>query len=270
MQEIPKTRHKARTLLRMSNGYRIVAATGLDQGDRPYQQDQVRLFAHPRDEGCLLGVVADGMGGRSGGRKAADQVLLTAQQLFDRYHVSSDSAGTFLTQVAREAHIVIRLVAVSAEQEPHSTFAAFVLAPDGQCHWAHSGDSRLYHFRKEKLVQRTKDHSYVQALVDRGELAEDRAQNDPRANILLSCLGAEQEPQISVQSVGQLGPGDCLMVCSDGLWHYFTEQELGHVLDQLTPREACEFLIQQARKRAGGRGDNISLIIVKLLPLAGK
>lgn len=254
----------------MSTGYKIVAATGLDQGDRPYQQDQVKLLSHAREEGCLLGVVADGMGGRSGGRKAADQVLLTAQQLFERYDSSSDSPAAFLNQLAQEAHIVIRLIAVSAEQEPHSTLAAFLLNPDGHCHWAHSGDSRLYHFRQEKLVSRSKDHSYVQALVDRGELSEDEAHSDPRANILLSCLGAEQAPQISMHETGKLGPGDSLLACSDGLWHYFTEHELGHVINQLTPREACELLVEQARKRSGGRGDNISLIVVKLLPLGSQ
>jgi serine/threonine protein phosphatase PrpC len=254
----------------MSTGYRIVAATGLDQGDRPYQQDQVRLLTHPRDEGVLLGVLADGMGGRSGGRKAADQVLMTAQQLFERFHADTDSPTAFLTQVAREAHIVIRLIAVSAEQEPHSTVAAFILNADGTCHWAHSGDSRLYHFRNDRLVFRTRDHSYVQTLVERGELTDDRAQSDPRANILLSCLGAEREPLIAVHSTGPLGPGDALLVCSDGLWHYFTETELSHVLDQLSPREACEFLIQQARKRAAGHGDNLSLIVVKFEALGKK
>lgn len=65
----------------MSSSYRIQAATGIHRGDREYQQDQVLLMAHPYAKGCILGVVADGMGGRSGGRKASDQVMLTARQL---------------------------------------------------------------------------------------------------------------------------------------------------------------------------------------------
>ena len=65
-------------------GYRLSATTGLHRGDRAYQQDQVEVLAHDRAPGCLLAVLADGMGGKSGGRKAADQVLLTAQQLFER------------------------------------------------------------------------------------------------------------------------------------------------------------------------------------------
>ena len=56
----------------MDKGYRLSAATGLHKGDRDYQQDQVALLTHARATGCVLGVVADGMGGRTGGRKAAD------------------------------------------------------------------------------------------------------------------------------------------------------------------------------------------------------
>ncbi len=74
----------------MSKGYRIHASTGIHRGDRDYQQDQVCLLHHARIDGCLLGVVADGMGGRSGGRKASDQVMLTTRQLFDRFDPQVD------------------------------------------------------------------------------------------------------------------------------------------------------------------------------------
>ena len=58
------------------------------------------------------------------------------------------------------------------------------------------------------------------------------------------------------------------MACSDGLWHYFTPEELAAVLHALTPREATEFLIEKARRRAQGSGDNLSLVIVKIEALA--
>jgi serine/threonine protein phosphatase PrpC len=76
----------------MSKGYRITASTGIHKGDRDYQQDQVALLSHPHIAGCMLGIVADGMGGRSGGRKASDQVMLTAKQLFERYSPATDDA----------------------------------------------------------------------------------------------------------------------------------------------------------------------------------
>ena len=95
----------------MSKGYRITASTGIHKGDRDYQQDQVSLISHQRVTGCILGIVADGMGGRSGGRKASDQVMMTARQLFERYSPDSDDAPTLLTQVVNEAQIVIKLTA---------------------------------------------------------------------------------------------------------------------------------------------------------------
>ena len=248
----------------MSKAFRLTASTGIHKGDREYQQDQVALLAHQRYNGCVLGVLADGMGGRSGGRKASDQVMMTARQLFERYSPDHDDAATVLKNMVQEAHIVIRLTAISAEQEPHSTIAAFLINPRGDCHWVHSGDSRIYHFRNGAMVQRTLDHSYVQALVDRGEITEAEANNHPHSNILVGCLGAESDPPIATHLISQLQPGDVLMACSDGVWHYFSPAELASVVESLTPREATEFLIDKARGRARGGGDNLSLVIVKI------
>ena len=248
----------------MTTAYRLTASTGTHKGDREYQQDQVTLLAHPHFLGCVLGVVADGMGGRSGGRQAADQVMMTAQQLFERYSPETDDAAALLDSLAREAHLVIRLTAVSAEQEPHSTFAAFLINPSGDCHWAHSGDSRIYHFQRGKLLRRTRDHSYVQILVDRGEIDEAQASAHPRANVLVGCLGMEGDPPIDTHCISRLQPGDVLLNCTDGLWHYFSPTEMAQALTTLSPREASELLIHKARARARGAGDNLSLIVVKI------
>ncbi|MBL0422032.1 serine/threonine-protein phosphatase [Ramlibacter sp. AW1] len=251
----------------MAKGYRLTASTGLHKGDRDYQQDQLALLAHPRHPGCVLGVIADGMGGRSGGRKASDQVMLTARQLFERYSPAQDDGGHMLSQLVKDAHLVIKLTALSSEEEPHSTVAAFLINPAGDCHWVHAGDSRIYHFHGRGLVKRTLDHSYVQMLVSQGEISEDEANDHPQSNILMGCLGADEDPPAASHLIPQLRPGDTLLACSDGLWHYFTDEELGAALAMLSPREATEFLVSKARARAGGGGDNLSLVIVKLEPL---
>ncbi|MBO9676744.1 MAG: serine/threonine-protein phosphatase [Acidovorax sp.] len=248
----------------MSKPFRLIASTGIHKGDREYQQDQVALLSHPRFNGCVLGVVADGMGGRSGGRKASDQVMMTARQLFERYSPDSDDAAAMLRNLVEEAHIVIRLTAISSEQEPHSTIAAFLINPRGDCHWIHAGDSRIYHFQSGRLVCRTMDHSYVQALVDRGEITEAEANTHPHSNILVGCLGAESDPPVTPHLINQLQPGDVIMACSDGVWHYFSPNELASVIEALSPREATEFLIDKARARSRGGGDNLSLAIVKI------
>lgn len=250
----------------MATVHRITAGTGLHKGDRDYQQDQLGMWSHTRINRCLLAVVADGMGGRSGGRKASDQVLMTAKQLFDRFSPDTDPPTDLLKRLAQEAHMVIRLTAVSAEQEPHSTLAAFLITPDSACHWVHVGDSRIYHFKHGQLVRRTIDHSYVQSLVDKGVLTEEQAKNHPQSNVLMGCLGTEAEPPTTLHTIPNVGAGDALMACSDGVWHYFSDAELGQLLAQHSAKEACERLVALARARANGFGDNISVIVVKLDP----
>ena len=252
----------------MSKGYRITASTGIHKGDRDYQQDQVNLISHHRVPGCLLGIVADGMGGRSGGRKASDQVMMTAKQLFERYAPDIDDAPSMLKQIVNEAHTVIKLTAISSEMEPHSTLAAFLINPGGDCHWVHTGDSRIYHFHGSKLIHKTIDHSYVQTLVDKGVISEEEANSHPQSNILMGCLGAEQAPPVAQHFIPKLRPDDVLMACSDGVWHHFSTSEMGSALSMLSPREATEFLIQKARSRARGIGDNLSLVVVKLESLS--
>ena len=245
-------------------GHRLTATTGLHRGDRGYQQDQVEVIPHDRTAGCLLGVLADGMGGKSGGRKAADQVLLTAQQLFERYAPSRDDPAQTLKQLVMEAHLMIKLTAITSEEEPHSTIAAFLISPSRDCDVVHAGDSRVYHFRNADMLTRTVDHSYVQRLVDEGQISEDEANVHPQSNLLTGCLGTHQDPPLSHQHLGQLQVGDSMLACSDGLWHYFTPRELGAIVHALPPREASEMLISKARQRARGGGDNLSLALVRV------
>lgn len=247
--------------------FRLSAATAIHRGDRAYQQDQVALLPHPRAAGCALALVADGMGGKSGGRKASDQVMLTGKQLFERFAPEHDDAGEFLRQIALEAHLMIKLTAIAAEEEPHSTIAGFVLLPGLKASIVNSGDSRVYHFRGPEMVLRTKDHSYVQRLVDEGKLTEDEAANHPKSNLLTGCLGSQKEPPVATLPVDKLQVGDALMACSDGVWHYFSQQEMAHTVQTMPPREATASLIERARERANGGGDNLSIALIRIDPI---
>ena len=250
-------------------GFRLLAATGIHRGDRAYQQDQVQILGHAHVAGCVLAVLADGMGGKSGGRKAADQVILTAQQLFERYAPRRDDARGLLEQIVMEAHLMIKLTAITSEEEPHSTAAAFLIGPSRSCDVIHAGDSRVYHFRGAEMVSRTIDHSYVQRLVDEGTIAEADANAHAQSNLLTGCLGTQQDPPLAVKRIDELEFGDSLLACSDGLWHYFTPRELGAIVNTLAPREASEMLIAKARQRARGSGDNVSLALVRVESLGG-
>jgi PPM family protein phosphatase len=247
-----------------SANYRLSASTGVHRGDRAYQQDRVEVIVHPRVAGCLLAVVADGMGGKSGGRKAADQVILTAQQLFDRYSPMDDDPTELLRSLVLESHLMIKLTAITSEEEPHSTLAAYLLQPGLACESVHAGDSRVYHFRGGDLMSRTSDHSYVQRLVEEGQITEEESHHHPQSNLLTGCLGTTTDPPLSIRKLDDVIPGDSLLACSDGLWHYFSAREIGAILNTLPPREATGMLVDKARQRARGSGDNLSLALVRV------
>ena len=234
-------------------------------GDRSEQQDRVSIFPHPSRPGCMLAVLADGMGGHSGGAIAAEQVILKAKQNFSTYAPSSESPVEFLRSVIDDAHVIIKLTRFTSEQDPHSTAVVFMLRP-GHADWAHCGDSRLYHFRSGQLIARTPDHSLVEELLRTGRITEAQAETHPQRNLLLSCLGAEREPTTDVGGTPALQAGDSFILCSDGLWAYFSDQELGRTLHENDARSAAKILIDTARQRAQGMGDNLSLAIVKVVP----
>ncbi len=253
-------------MISAAQSFRISAATGLHRGDRAYQQDQVEVIAHPRTKGAVLALVADGMGGKSGGRKAADQVLLTGRQIFERFAPGEDDAGEMLRQLVLESHLMIKLTAITSEEEPHSTVAAFFIGPGLECDAVHAGDSRIYHFRGAEMMERTVDHSFVQRLIDEGKITEEAANTHPQSNLLTGCLGTHADPPVTLWHIDRLDYGDTVLACSDGLWHYFTPKEMGAILHALPPREASEMLISKARQRARGGGDNLSLALVRIDP----
>ena len=128
----------------------------------------------------------------------------------------------------------------------------------------HAGDSRVYHFRGPDMMFRTSDHSYVQRLVNEGQITEEEANVHPQSNLLTGCLGTQTDPPLDSHHIPQLEIGDTLLACSDGLWHYFTQKELGAIVHTLPPREAAEMLVGKARHRARGGGDNLSLALVRV------
>jgi serine/threonine protein phosphatase PrpC len=239
------------------------AATAQHIGDRAEQQDRVAILPSARAKGTVLVILADGAGGYAGGAQAARQVVATATQLFEAFSPRTDSAERLLAEMIQEAHTVIRLNRALTEEEPHSTFLAMVLQPE-RADWAHVGDSRLYHFRGAGLQSRTADHSLVEQMIRSGELKESERRSFPSKNILLQAIGGADTPAPSFWSTQPLQAEDTFLLCSDGLWDYFTDAELAKVLSLLPPRKAAETLINAARARAQGRGDNCSLALVKV------
>ena len=242
----------------------VDACAAQHQGDRKEQQDRVAIFPHARRKGVALAVVADGMGGHTGGALAAAQVIHTSKTNLDHFAPAEESAQCLLENCLREAHTMIKASRFMNENDPHSTAVMLLLLP-GRVAWAHCGDSRLYRFRGKALVSRTVDHSYVEHLIASGRITAEQALTHPNSNVLLTSLGGQDEPKLAFTDTEDLQAGDAFVLCSDGLWAYFEDDELATLIAENSARDACETLIDKARERGNGIGDNISLAIIKLV-----
>ena len=212
-------------------------------------------------------MLADGLGGRSGGALAAENVILATQNCFDRFVPAEEPPQRFFETLVNEVHTVLRLTAITSAKDPHSTFAAVLLQAD-RIDWCHVGDSRIYHFRGRDLMHVSSDHTYARQLVSEGRLSPERAQLHPSAHMLVNSMGAKQRPQPEIGGIAEPCRDDSFLLCSDGLWAYFDPEELGEIIVSNSCRQAATVLIDGARKRAGGRGDNCSLVLMRLDPEA--
>jgi PPM family protein phosphatase len=247
--------------------YTIQAGTGQHIGDREEQQDRVALFTAPNAPGYVMAVLADGMGGMSGGALAATEVIRTAKLAFEQFSPQKGDIEALLTTIVHDADVVIKLTAISSDKKPHSTAVIVVITPEKNAFWTHVGDSRLYRFAGHSFAERTIDHSYVEQLVQQGRLKPGEQHTHRLSNVLLNALGNKaSEPQVTVRRYDGLKAGDAFLLCSDGLWHYFTEAELATVVAGYSPRQAAEILIHNTRERAAGTSaDNCTLAIIKLV-----
>ena len=114
-------------------------------------------------------------------------------------------------------------------------------------------------------MARTSDADYIGHLVASDRLPPDAARNHRRSKLLLNVLGNERkEPFAAIGSRTGLAAGDSFLLCSDGLWHFFTDAELAAVMVK-TPRQASEMLINKAGERSQGKGGNCTMAIIKLV-----
>ena len=114
------------------------------------------------------------------------------------------------------------------------------------------------------MAGRTIDHSYVEQLVNEGKLDRQGASSHRLSNLLTHALGTSKPPSIDFGRLDMMVAGDTFFICSDGLWHYFSDSEIATVLATYAPRKASERLIALARERAEGSGDNCTLGIVRM------
>lgn len=224
------------------------------QGGRALNED--RLDHHSTGAAVLL-VLADGMGGHPEGEMAAEIAVQTFVRRFNEAALPTlPDPRAFLeeTVCAASQAIVDYARQRKMDDNPRTTAVAAVVQA-GQLTVLHSGDSRLYWVRQGELVQRTRDHTYH----DKPELFG-RPPPELNRSVLFTCLGSDAAPLYDVLGPMPLHDGDRLLLCSDGLWSVMRDDEVTADLDRLPLQEAVSQLADDAVRRGGRHGDNVSVL----------
>lgn len=211
-----------------------------------------------------LYAVADGMGGYAAGEIASRETLKAFEAATHVLrHENVDSPEQVLLHAFQRANEHIYLMANKNDtyQGMGTTLTAVYLADDNTAYAAHIGDSRLYIYRNGSLSQITHDHSYVAALLDKGEITESEAFKHPQKNMLLQAVGVEQTIDIEIIHFA-LENNDILLLCSDGLSDMLTDSEIEQILASGSLENDAESLVEAAL--ANGGRDNISLILLHM------
>ncbi|MGB4466692.1 MAG: PP2C family serine/threonine-protein phosphatase [Azovibrio sp.] len=232
------------------------------QGGRENNEDRL---AHCYSRDALLMVVADGMGGHYYGEVAAQIAVQTLTDAFQREACPSlADPFLFLQKNIDNAHHAILDYSRQnrLEDSPRTTIVACVVQ-DNVAYWAHAGDSRLYLIRKGHIISQTRDHSQVQTMVDEGLISPAQAETHPERNKVYSCLGGSHAPELEFSRKTPLESGDLIVLCTDGIWGVAPGNTLVEALKHPNLMQAVPQFMQQAERRGGPHGDNLSMIVVR-------
>jgi serine/threonine protein phosphatase PrpC len=236
-------------------------------GNRANNQD--RVAALERDNTVLL-ILGDGLGGKQGGEIASQTLIDTVAEEFRNAQLPIKNPQKFMTNSLHRAHFAV--IEAGNRHEPPltpGTTAVLCLIQNGNAWWSHVGDSRLYLFRGGVPIYRTKDHSFVEKLYQRGHITNDKRNSHPLRNYMTRCIGlSDNVPEVTVSNEIRLHKGDVILLCSDGLWEPVDDMQMGMKImegDRLS--DALAKLTQQAEETSYPSSDNISAVAVQIMSL---
>ena len=227
-----------------------VSKTGLVR-----QRNEDRFYA----KGPLL-IVADGMGGYTGGEYASTMVVDTIVDVIER-------ADIITVNVLREAILEANRMVFEKSQsykelEGMGTTAVVAYVKDDTLLWAHVGDSRLYIYSGSQLRRMTNDHSMVQELVNAGTITEAEVIHHPKRNMLTRAIGVYDTVEVDTGMV-EVHEGERILLCSDGLSGYIEESRIEEILsEESSESRVLEDLVQLVYD-AGAR-DNVTIILGRI------
>ncbi len=216
------------------------------------------------EENLQIFILADGMGGYNGGEIASKLATESAKKYiennFEKIEHNRDTILELIKNAIEYANMVVfEKSKQESDLEGMGTTLDICFIYNNKIYIGHVGDSRIYRIRGELIRKLTKDHSYVQQLVEDGKITREEAQHHPKKNMLLKALGctAYVEPDLRARNYEI---GDILVMCSDGLTNMVEEKEIYRVIRE-NPEDAPRVLVDLANE-AGGY-DNITVVTIK-------
>jgi serine/threonine protein phosphatase PrpC len=233
-------------------------------GDREDNQDRVTVSA--AEQAALL-VVIDGMGGHSDGSRAADTALKSLLESFRQTQLPMFDPLGFLHMALSRAHDEVAKLGngQTIDTRPRAT-TAICLVQEGAAFWAHIGDSRVYHMRHGKILERTRDHSHVELLLREGKITEEELPTHPMRNFVECCLGGDPAiPEMTVSGRNVLQPGDVLLLCTDGIWANLRDSDIAGFFreDNQELRAWLEALGRRAVQASAPFSDNSTAAVLR-------
>ena len=233
---------------------------------RQINQDCVEVSVNPVGNLPNLLLLADGMGGHKAGDYAS---RFTIDTIKNEVNVSPETNPVHIFAQAIEyanEHLYEKSISDPNFRGMGTTLVA-ATCKDYKLNVANIGDSRLYLIRQNKMVQVTRDHSYVAELIQKGGLDKETAKNHPKKNYITRAVGAFERANADYFYV-ETKPEDMILICSDGLTNMLSDEEILSIIYQEYDLEfTCRKLIQAANEKGGN--DNISVILAKIYE-AGK
>jgi len=177
----------------------------------------------------------------------------------DESMISMSPALEVMRGVVRRASASIFEAAwAKPELRGMGTTLTAVLVHGGRAHVVHAGDSRCYMFRDGELRQLTDDHSWIAEQLRSGAISEAEAKSSKFRHVITKSIGFERDIEADMKSV-PVSPGDCFLLCSDGMSNYIEHGELERIVAMTWYRRLPETLIELANQRGGD--DNITVVV---------
>ena len=207
-------------------------------------------------------LVCDGMGGHAGG-EIASRLAVEAIAAFLNVRIYPEPLQALSDAIVHANRVILDYAAEHLELKGMGSTCVALLLTNDCCYYAHVGDSRIYLYGRNRLQQLTRDHSFVQSLVDAGAISQKDAEHHPRKNEVTNVLGLERM-ELPTLSKEPFNPrqGDILLLCSDGLTGMVSDEEIVEVLRMEKPLYNNAKELVKLANQAGGL-DNITVQLVQ-------